>query len=125
MPLNYSDRACLQAVKNWFQNHKHDVLPPEDGDDDAEAAPGIKASTKNHNLLLVNMKSRASSAQSLWAKANHELVEQVRDGGDIGKRQKVVAELFAKLPVEEQEMWKSKAFELKEGRLKNADQCFE
>ncbi|KAI9061650.1 hypothetical protein FKP32DRAFT_1677864 [Trametes sanguinea] len=76
--------------------------------------------------FLINLKGRAPSAQSLWAKADHNLAEKARDSGNISKRQKVVAELFANLPANEQEVWKLKAKDAKDARSNhNTDQCFD
>ena len=75
--------------------------------------------------FMKSLKARTPAASAVWARANEHIVRGHVEGPEIGQRQKVVAELFAALPQEEQALWREKAQRASEDIDQDGNQCFQ
>lgn len=101
----------VQAVANWFKNHKNSR---ESG---ADVAPAGK-----ENPLLKRFRARQPAASRLWASSNLATVKGHAGSSQIGATSHSTAVLFRGQPLEVQKRWRDKAKQEGEGGVQ---QCFE
>ncbi|KAI0349067.1 hypothetical protein OH77DRAFT_1432395 [Trametes cingulata] len=125
-----------QAAVTWLRNQRAalqrgEILEP--GGPRVKPAGQAAASGAHHGTrderevrrLTKKIKTRATSAAQLWARANSDKVLENLRGSSIGERQQVVKELFNKLSEAERREWKEKAKAAQVEEEKNPNRCFE